>query len=73
MFDKIDQAEEEDHNDVSQAAAAELPGPAEPPPSLSTVELFARRQQKLTEKKLQIAELSSDVMENPHENVSHAE
>lgn len=36
---------------------------------LTTAELFARRQLKLTEKKEMIAEIATLVIENPEENV----
>ena len=36
---------------------------------LTTAELFARRQLKLTEKKETIAEVATLVIENPEENV----
>ena len=35
----------------------------------STVKLLATRQQKLMERKLQIASLASEIVENPEENV----
>lgn len=40
-----------------------------PPSTLSVVELYARRQQKLNERRLRIAELSNAVLEKPEENV----
>ena len=40
------------------------------PPTLSMVELFNKRRQKLMQRKLRIAELSNSILENPQENVS---
>jgi len=45
-------------------------GSPTPPPTLSMVELFNQRRQKLMQRKFQIAELSSSILENPQENVS---
>ena len=39
------------------------------PENLTSAELFARRQMKLTEKKEMIAEIALLVIENPEENV----
>lgn len=40
------------------------------PPTLSMVELFNKRRQKLMQRKLRIAELSNSILENPQESVS---
>ncbi|XP_048589735.1 nucleolar complex protein 3 homolog isoform X2 [Nematostella vectensis] len=53
--------------DSEEKAADAAPSP---PPQLSVVDLFARRQLKLMEKKSLIAELSSKIMENPEENIA---
>ena len=42
---------------------------SEPLPVLSSVELYALRQQKLAERKGQIAVLAQDIMESPEQNV----
>ena len=42
---------------------------AEPLPDLSSVELYALRQQKLAERKSTIALIAQDVTENPEQNV----
>ena len=39
-------------------------------PTLSMVELFNKRRQKLMQRKLRIAELSNSILENPQESVS---
>ena len=41
-----------------------------PPPVLSMVELFNQRQQKLSQRKVKIAELSNSILENPEGSVS---
>jgi hypothetical protein len=41
-------------------------------PTLSVVELYARRQQKLNQRKVRIAELSNAIIEKPEENVGVA-
>ena len=60
----------------SEEPNAEEPGPEtadqsapSPPPTLSMVELFNQRRQKLMQRKLRIAELSSSILENPQECV----
>ena len=40
-----------------------------PPPMLTTAALFAKRQEKLFQKKERIAELALLLIENPEENV----
>ena len=42
---------------------------AEYQPITSTVQLLATRQHKLMERKLQIASMASEIIENPDENV----
>ena len=44
---------------------------AEPLPELSSVELYALRQQKLAERKSSIALIAQDVTENPEQNVRY--
>ncbi|XP_064630556.1 nucleolar complex protein 3 homolog [Lineus longissimus] len=55
---------------IEDMETEEVEEQVEPLPELSTVELYALRQNKLKERKDRIARLGSAIMENPEENVT---
>ena len=65
--------DDKEEADLDPEAESHEPDPdqseAEPLPELSSVELYALRQQKLAERKRSIALLAQDVTENPEQNV----